>query len=393
MRVLVAPDSFKGSLTAAQVAASIELGLKRVRPDMEVIKVPIADGGEGTVEALVAATNGRVKEAVVTGPMGKPVTAVYGLSADKGTGFIEMAAASGLPLVPADRRNPMMTNTYGTGELIRAVLDCGCRRITMGIGGSATVDGGLGMAQALGALFYDNDGRLLGLGGKELTRLASIDLTAMDARLRDVDLVVACDVTNPLYGPNGAACVYGPQKGATPDMVVELDRGLGNLASLVEKQLGLDVCNLPGAGAAGGLGAALVAFCGARLARGIDMVIEVCRLREIMPGVDLVITGEGRTDYQTVHGKAPIGIAALAKEFHRPVVCLSGSLGPGFAKVYEHGINAAFSIVPGPVTLEEAMSGAAEYLADCAESLLRLFTLGMGIRARGLPPLTGFRDA
>ncbi|MGB3958921.1 MAG: glycerate kinase, partial [bacterium] len=288
MRIIIAPDSFKGSLTAAEVAASIERGVKRVLPQAETIPVPLADGGEGTVDALVSATGGRLVTKEVTGPLGERVKASYGLLGDGETAVIEMAAASGLPLVPLEKRNPMLTTTYGTGELILAALDEGCRRIIIGIGGSATNDGGAGMAQALGVKLLDEEGLDIPYGAAGLARLDRIDISSLDRRLAQVEVLVACDVDNPLTGPRGAARVYGPQKGADPQMVEELDQILGRFAAIILRDLGKDVKDIPGAGAAGGLGAGLMAFLNGRLAPGVELVLAAVKLEErIQKGADL----------------------------------------------------------------------------------------------------------
>ncbi len=327
MRIIIAPDSFKGSLTAAEVAASIERGVKRVLPQAETIPVPLADGGEGTVDALVSATGGRLVTKEVTGPLGERVKASYGLLGDGETAVIEMAAASGLPLVPLEKRNPMLTTTYGTGELILAALDEGCRRIIIGIGGSATNDGGAGMAQALGVKLLDEEGLDIPYGAAGLARLDRIDISSLDRRLAQVEVLVACDVDNPLTGPRGAARVYGPQKGADPQMVEELDQILERFAAIILRDLGKDVKDIPGAGAAGGLGAGLMAFLNGRLAPGVELVLAAVKLEErIQKGADLVITGEGAINEQTVYGKTPIGVAKLAKRYHLPVIAIAGSI-------------------------------------------------------------------
>lgn len=373
MRILIAPDSFKGSLSAVAVADAIEQGLRKVVLAADIKKIPMADGGEGTVEAIITAVGGDIHHQKVIGPLGEEVKAFFGVLGDGATAVIEMAAASGLPLVPEDKRNPMNTTTYGTGQLIRAAMDKGCNRVIIGIGGSATNDGGVGMAQALGVKFYDAEGRVIdGFGGKVLEHIAHIDINDMDKRVKDVDITVACDVTNPLCGPSGAAAIYGPQKGATPEMVEELDRGLANLAVVIKKDLGIDIKDMPGAGAAGGLGAGLVAFLGASLKPGMDIMIDVTHMDELVSQYDLVITGEGRTDEQTVFGKVPVGVASVAKRHDKPVVCLSGSLGDGAERVYEHGVDALFSIIDRPMDLAAAMSHTAELLEHSAISIFRL---------------------
>ncbi|GFN22660.1 glycerate kinase [Thermanaeromonas sp. C210] len=374
-RIVIAPDSFKESLEAPEVAAAIAAGVKRVLPAAETIEVPLADGGEGLISTLVAATGGRVEAATVTGPLGEPVRACWGVLGDGRTAVIEMAQASGLPLVPKDRRNPLITTTYGTGELIRHALDAGCRRLIVGIGGSATNDGGAGMAQALGVRLLDQDGEEIPRGAAGLERLHRIDSQSLDPRIREAEIMVACDVDNPLCGPRGASAVYGPQKGATPEMVPRLDAALARLADIIVRDLGKEVRNLPGAGAAGGLGAGLVAFLGATLRPGIELVMEAVNLEKILAqGADLVITGEGEINSQTVHGKVPVGVARLAGKYGIPVVALVGSIGEGANAVLEQGIKGFMSIVPRPVPLSFCLENAAELLADAAERLVLLLT-------------------
>lgn len=372
MRFVIAPDSYKGSLSSVEVAGVIEQGLRQVFPEAEVVKVPIADGGEGTVEAFLTALGGEKRKVKVTGPLGNPVEGFYGLLPDGQTAVIEMAAASGLPLVPPEQRNPLLTTTYGTGELIRAALEAGCSKIIIGIGGSATNDGGMGMAQALGIGFYDDEGSELGFGGANLSRLSRIDLSKMNPALKKAQLIVACDVDNPLCGPTGASRVFGPQKGATPAIVKQLDAGLARLAGVIKAQTGKDILNMPGAGAAGGLGGGLVGLLGAVLRPGIDIVIDSTGLEEKIKGADLVITGEGRTDYQTARGKAPVGIARVAKKYNVPVIAFSGGLGEKYEEVYGAGLDAVFSIPPGPVTLEMAMQNGKQYLLGKVVNIARL---------------------
>lgn len=382
-KVVVAPDSYKGSLTAAEVCEAIETGLRRACDDIEVVRVPMADGGEGTVQSLVDATGGRIVRLRATGPMGSAVDAFYGVLGDGATAAIEMAAASGLPLVPQGSRNPRVATTRGTGELIMAAFAAGCRKFIIGIGGSATNDGGAGMAQALGARLMDAAGLELGPGGAELARVASIDLAGIPAELRACEFVVACDVDNPLTGPRGASAVYGPQKGATPEMVRELDAALAAYAEAVACAVGADVAALrdaPGAGAAGGLGFGLMAFLGAELKRGVEIVVDVVGLTRKLRGAHLVITGEGRTDYQTLFGKTPMGVAHAAMEQGIPVVIISGSISDDARGLYEHGIGALVSIVRGPMSLDEAIARGPELVADAAESVLRLFMLGADAR-------------
>ena len=372
MRVVVAPDSYKGSVSAVGVAAALERGVLRVFPQAEVRKIPIADGGEGTVEALVTATGGQMRQERVRGPLGEPVDACWGILGDGQTAVIEMAAASGLPLVPQDRRDPRITTTYGTGELIRAALDAGLRRIIIGIGGSATNDGGTGMAQALGAKFLAADGAELPPGGGALGKLKTMDLSGLDPRLAATEITVACDVDNPLCGPRGASAVFGPQKGATPAMVAELDSALAHFAECAQAATERDVAELAGAGAAGGLGAGLLFFTPAKLRPGVEIVLEAVKFADVVKGAAFVITGEGRTDFQTAYGKAPVGVAKVAKQFGVPVFCISGGLGDGADDVLVQGIDATMSICSRPLSLEECMRDGATLIEEAAARLCRI---------------------
>ena len=372
MRVVVAPDSYKGSVSAVGVAAALERGVLRVFPQAEVRKIPIADGGEGTVEALVTATGGQMKQERVRGPLGEVVDACWGILGDGKTAVIEMAAASGLPLVPPDRRDPRITTTYGTGELIRTALDEGLRRIIIGIGGSATNDGGTGMAQALGAKFLAADGTELPPGGGALAQLKTIDLSGLDSRLTKTEITVACDVDNPLCGQRGAAAVFGPQKGATPAMVAELDAALGHFAGCARAATGRNVADLAGAGAAGGLGAGLLFFTPAKLRPGVEIVLEAVKFAEVVKDAAFVITGEGRTDFQTAYGKAPVGVAKVAKQFDVPVFCISGGLGDGADDVLAQGIDAVMSICSRPLSLDECMRDGATLIEEAAARLCRI---------------------
>ncbi|PAD23102.1 glycerate kinase [Terribacillus saccharophilus] len=369
MKIVIAPDSYKESLSALEAANAIERGFKMIFPDAVYNKKPMADGGEGTVQSLVDATNGKIVERTVTGPLGKPVKAFFGLMGDGETAVIEMAAASGLHLVPAGDRNPLTTSTKGTGELISAALDLGVQHIIIGLGGSATNDGGAGMIQALGGRLLDEAGKDIGDGGGALSQLAVIDLDGLDDRLKDVQIEVACDVDNPLTGPRGASAIFGPQKGATPDMVELLDKNLSHFADVAEKALGKSFRDIEGVGAAGGLGASLLAFLNADLKRGIDIVLQVVDFEEAVKGADLVITGEGRIDSQTIYGKTPIGVAKAAKKYGVPVIGLAGSLSQDSDVVYEHGIDVLFSIVPGVITLPEAFEHAADYMEQTARNI------------------------
>jgi glycerate kinase len=369
MRFVIAPDSFKGSASAREVAQAIAEGLKAALPDAVCDLVPMADGGEGTVDALVAATGGRIVSVRVTGPLGEPVDAFFGILGDGETAVIEMAAAAGLHLVPPEKRNPMVTTTYGVGELMRASLDAGCRRLIIGIGGSATNDGGAGMAQALGVRLLDEQGNEIGFGGGALERLARLDLSDFDRRIWDAEILVACDVTNPLTGPNGASAVYGPQKGATPEMVRQLDANLRHYAAVLQRDLGVEVETVAGAGAAGGLGAGLLAFCRAQLRQGVELVIHAVRLPERVQKADLVITGEGCLDFQTGFGKVPHGVAQVAKRYGKSVIALVGQLGEGAERCRQWGIDACFPILSKPMSEQEAMANAIPLLRRAAEEL------------------------
>ncbi|KYQ85605.1 MULTISPECIES: glycerate kinase [unclassified Thermoactinomyces] len=383
MKIVIAPDSFKESMSAMEAACAIEKGFQKVMPDAEYVKVPMADGGEGTVRSMVDATGGEIRKETVTGPLGTEVEAFYGITGDRKMAVIEMAAASGIHLVPKEKRNPLVTTTKGTGELIRAALDQGVKRIVIGIGGSATNDGGAGMAQALGAKLLDKDGNPLGFGGGELSKLDSIDLSQLDPRLKEVHIEVACDVDHPLTGERGASAVFGPQKGATPEMVAILDANLARYAQVVKETLGIDVDPIPGAGAAGGLGAGLVAFLGASLKRGVDVVAEAVQLDKHMAQASLVITGEGKIDGQTIHGKTPVGVAKRAKKYGIPVIGIAGMLGENCDAVYRHGIDALFSIVPGTVSLETALLNGEKYTEQLAGNLARLIRLKQMVDGTG----------
>jgi glycerate kinase len=369
MRFVIAPDSFKGSASAREVAQAIAEGLKAALPDAVCDLVPMADGGEGTVDALVAATGGRIVSVRVTGPLGEPVDSFFGILGDGETAVIEMAAAAGLHLVPPEKRNPMVTTTYGVGELMRAALDAGCRRLIIGIGGSATNDGGAGMAQALGVRLLDEQGNEIGFGGGALERLARLDLSDFDRRVWDAEILVACDVTNPLTGPNGASAVYGPQKGATPEMVRQLDANLRHYAAVLQRDLGVEIETVAGAGAAGGLGAGLLAFCRAQLRQGVELVIHAVRLPERVQKADLVITGEGCLDFQTGFGKVPHGVAQVAKRYGKSVIALVGQLGEGAERCRQWGIDACFPILSKPMSEQEAMANAIPLLRRAAEEL------------------------
>ncbi|MBU1330331.1 MAG: glycerate kinase [Gammaproteobacteria bacterium] len=379
MKIVIAPDSFKESLSAPQVAEAIAAGWADVYPQAELCLRPMADGGEGTVDAVLAATGGERRECEVSGPMGAPVLAHWGWL-ENATAVIEMAAASGLHWVAREQRDATVASSRGTGELIRAALDAGAQRIILGLGGSATNDGGAGLLQALGVRFLDAAGRDLAPGGAALAQLDQIDLTGLDPRLLDVQVEVAADVDNPLCGEKGASAVFGPQKGATPAQVAQLDAALSRLAWVVSGTLGEDFSQFPGVGAAGGLGFAAKAFLRARFRPGIELVAELSELADALRGADLVITGEGRLDEQSLHGKTPVGVARQARVAGVPVVALAGSLGEGYEQLYAVGIDAAFSLTPGPITLEQACADAAAQLRARAGDIARVWRLAQAAR-------------
>jgi glycerate kinase len=376
VRIVIAPQSLKGSLNAKEAGDAIAQGVLQVYPEAEVAIIPVADGGEGTVEALVDATGGERVLQTVTGPLGKPVTAFFGLLGDGETAALEIAACAGLPLVPPSQRDPRITTTFGVGELIHAALERGCRHFIIGIGGSATNDGGAGMAQALGATLSDASGKNIARGGAALATLAHIVTATMDSRLAACTFEVASDVTNPLCGPTGASAIYGPQKGATPEMVEELDAALAHYAQVIEQDLGIAVKDRAGAGAAGGLGAGLIAFLGATLRPGAQIVLEAVQLENHLRTADLVITAEGRLDEQTAYGKSVAAVASLAKRYALPVLALAGSLDLDYRGIYDLGIDAIAVLPSGPMTLEDAMRDAFKLTSTATERVLRALKAG-----------------
>ena len=377
VKIVIAPDSFKESLDAYAAAQAIATGMRRVLPSACYDLVPMADGGEGTVTALVAARGGKIVETRVRAPLGDTITASYGVLGDDRTAVIEMAAASGLALVPAARRDPMRTTSFGTGELMRAALDGGFEAIIVGLGGSATCDGGIGMLQALGVRFYDEAHRPMDepLGGGALLDVGSMDLSGLDPRLREITIAAACDVDNVLTGPNGAAHTFAPQKGADAKQVECLDRGLAKFYQLVENAAGIQITEMPGAGAAGGLGAALLGFLGARLRPGIEIVAEIVGLAERIRGSTVVITGEGRIDAQSLHGKTPLGVARISAAEGVPVVAIGGSLAPDARAVFDASIDALETAVTRPMSAAEALSDSRLHLEDAAERVARWLVL------------------
>lgn len=373
MKIVIAPDSFKDSLSAQGVADAIAQGLAQVWPDAQLVKCPMADGGEGTVESVLAACNGEWRHTRVRGPLGTPVEARWGWLADSRTAIIEMAEASGLQLVPPEQRDACSSSTYGTGELIRAALDEGAGRVILAIGGSATNDGGAGAMQALGVALLDEHEQPLVPGGQALAHLSRIDLGDLDPRLAQVSFEIAADVDNPLCGPHGASAVFGPQKGASASQVQVLDRALGHFADHCAQALGRDVRDEPGSGAAGGLGFAAKAFLRAQFRTGVDVVAQLTGLADAIDGADLVITGEGRFDAQTLRGKTPFGVARIARQHGVPVVVIAGTLGEGYQALYEHGIDAAFALANGPMTLQQACVDAPRLLSERARDIARLW--------------------
>lgn len=373
MRFVVAPQALKGSLSALDTGKAIAQGIYEVYPEAEICLVPVADGGEGTVEALVNATGGKLITREVTGPLSKPVLAFFGLMGDRATAVIEMAASSGLPLVPPEQRDPRITTTYGVGELIRAALDEGCTQFIVGVGGSATNDGGAGMVQALGARLLDEQGNELPPGGAALLGLARIDISQLDPRLPNCRFDVASDVSNPLCGPTGASAVYGPQKGATPEMVRQLDEALAHYAHIIERDLGKAVQDQPGSGAAGGLVASLLAFLNASIRPGAQIVLEAVGLeKQLRAGASLVITAEGRLDSQTAYGKSVSAVAALAKIYQLPVLVIAGGLGENYQEIYKLGIDGIAVLPAGPMDLSYAMEHAAQLTREATERALRI---------------------
>ena len=375
MKIVIAPDSFKDSLSAQGVADAIALGLAQVWPDAQLIKCPMADGGEGTVESILAACEGELRRTLVRGPLGAMVEAAWGWLPQSHTAIIEMAEASGLQLVPVAQRDACISSTFGTGQLIRAALDAGAQRVILAIGGSATNDGGAGAVQALGVKLLDAQGQTLSPGGIALAQLARVDLSDIDPRLAQVRFDIAADVNNPLCGPHGASAIFGPQKGASPVQVEQLDQALGHFAAHCAAALSNDVRDEPGSGAAGGLGFAAKAFLGAQFKAGVEVVGELVGLAEAVAGADLVITGEGRFDAQTLRGKTPFGVARVARQHAVPVIVIAGTLGEGYQALYEHGIDAAFALASGPMTLEQACAEAPRLLRERATDIARVWRM------------------
>jgi glycerate kinase len=375
MKVIIAPQGFKGGISGLEAARAIQRGVNAALPEAETVLVPVADGGDGTLHALVDATGGQIFNSRVQGPLGLPLDAAWGVMGDGETAVIEMARPSGLALVPVEQRDPRTTTTWGTGEIIKEALEKGFKCIIVGLGGSATNDGGAGMAGALGVRFLDSQGRQLAPGGAALANLDRIDPSDVHPVLRHAEVIGATDVTNPLCGPTGASAVYGPQKGATAQVVAELDAALLNLAAIVKRDLGQDVLERPGSGAAGGLGAGLIAFAGGELRSGIDMVCEVLGFDDLLDGADLVITGEGRADRSTIYDKAPVGVARRALAKGVPTILLAGGLGPGYEELYQHGIASIVTISDRPMNFAQSLRRTQELLEGAAERAMRLMLI------------------
>ena len=372
MKIVLAPDSFKGSLSARQVTEHLEKGIRQILPDSEIVSLPMADGGEGTAEILMEVLGGRMVDVPSVDPLGRPRTGRYLSLPGQQAVLVELAESSGLCLLTREERNPLHTSTYGTGLLIRKALQENPREIYLTIGGSATNDGGMGLIRALGGRFLDEGGGELEGTGQDLERVSDLDLSRLDPRLKEAGIRVLCDVTSPFYGPEGAARVYGPQKGADPDMVSRLDRGLSRLAGVIREKTGLDLMDLPGSGAAGGTGGGVAACLGGILVPGVEEILSLTRFDRVLSGADLVITGEGRTDAQTLQGKVPLGVLRRSASAGVSVVILSGSLGPGYRDLYKQGAAGIFSIQTGPRTLEEAMEQAGALLEEAAGNLVTL---------------------
>lgn len=373
--IVLASDSFKESMTAKEVCEAMERGIRKANSQIRCIHVPMADGGEGTMQSLVDATGGRVYSKEVVGPLGNNVVAEYGILGNGEIGVIEMASASGIHLVDSEKRNPLITTTFGTGQLIKACLDKGVKKLLIGIGGSATNDGGAGFIQALGGRLLDENGDDLSYGGGALAKLHTIDLSNLDERLKYVSVEVACDVNNPLCGKEGASYVFGPQKGATREMIEILDQNLSHYAEVIKEQLGKDVISKAGAGAAGGLGAGLMAFLDVKLKSGIEMVIEYANLEEKVRDADMVWTGEGSIDFQTQYGKTPLGVAMIAKKYNKPVIALAGRVGNDIDVLYDKGIDAIFGIMRGVTSIEEALVKGPENVEKTSENIIRLLNI------------------
>ena len=375
MKVLIAPQSYKGSISAIKVAEAIKEGALNIFPDIESLIIPVADGGDGTLETLVESTSGTIHNSNATGPLGNSIPVIWGTLGDNKTAIIEMARISGLALVSQNERNPYYTTSYGLGEIIKEALDLGYRKFIIGIGGSATNDGGAGMAQALGAKLTDKNKKSIDLGGLALNEITKIDISGIDPRIHESEILVACDVNNPLCGPNGASFVYGPQKGASPEMVKTLDDALYHFGSQLISDTGINIMEIAGSGAAGGIGGGMVGFLNAKLKPGVEIVLDTLDFDKSLKNVDLVITGEGQIDFQTVFSKAPIGVAKHAKKYNIPVIAICGSLGKNYQDVHSHGIDAVIPITPKPMDLKEASDNAYELIKNTSEQIFRILKI------------------
>ena len=378
MKIVFAPDSYKGSLSAERICELLDTTAQKVFSDCETVSIPVSDGGEGASDVVIAAKKGQFREVEVCGPMGKKVTAKYGIY-DGDSAIIEMATASGLPLVPVAERNVRRATTYGTGELIRDALDLGIRKFNIAIGGSATNDGGIGCAAALGVRFLDETGAELEAVPENLGKIRSIDLGELHLAVKESEFTVICDVTNPLLGETGATRIFGPQKGATPEDQEFLEAGMTNYARVLEETFGRDIAGTPGAGAAGGLGAGLMAFMNAKLKRGIETILGILDFAQVIEGADLVVTGEGRMDYQSVFGKVPFGVGMAAKKQGIPCVAIVGGMGKDAANIYEYGVASINTTINGAMPVEEAMKNAEELFLNAAERMFRMIRVGRGI--------------
>lgn len=377
MKIVIAADSFKGSNSAQNVVALIQKGILKVFPEAQTVLLPVADGGEGTVDALLSALDGTEYTETVLDPLGRPVLAKYGVLPNH-TAIIEMAAASGLPLLKDGERNPLIATTYGTGQLMVKALEHGCRKIILGVGGSATNDGGAGMAQALGVSLRDENGAELRFGGAELSRLKTIDTSKIHPLISSCEIIIACDVQNLLCGSQGASAVYGPQKGAHEEDILLLDSCLAHYAQVIREQVGPDVASIPGSGAAGGLAAGLLAFCHASIQSGVDTVLDALEFEKHVRDADLVITGEGRIDSQSIYGKVPVGVARRSKAVKDiPVIAVVGDIGDDHSVVYQYGIDAIMGSVSRVMTLPEVLKNASRSLEECVERMMRLIRIGM----------------
>ena len=375
MKILIAPQSYKGSISAIKVAEAITEGALNIFPSIESLIIPVADGGDGTLETLVESTSGIIHNSNATGPLGNSIPIIWGTLGDSKTAIIEMARISGLALVPQNKRNPYYTTSYGLGEIIKEALDLGYRKFIIGIGGSATNDGGAGMAQALGAKLTDANKNSIDFGGLALNEITKIDISGIDPRINESEILVACDVNNPLCGPNGASFVYGPQKGASPKMVKTLDDALYHFGSQLISDTGINIMEIEGSGAAGGIGGGMVGFLNAKLKPGVEIVLDTLDFDKSLKNVDLVITGEGQIDFQTVFSKAPIGVAKHAKKYNIPVIAICGSLGENYQDVHSHGIDAVIPIIPKPMDLKKASDNAYELIKNTSEQIFRILKI------------------